>query len=65
MTWPEDRGAVLRQADAKLIATDCLKLAPLLSVQTMVRGASRSAFNVKLTTGSRLIPEVHSKRATS
>ena len=53
------------QAAAKLMLTDCLKEAPLLSVQTMVSGPSRSAVRVKLTTGSRLMPEVHSKRATS
>ena len=53
------------QAEPKLMWIDCLKLAPLLSDQTMVSGASLSALRVKLTTGSRLIPEVHSKRATS
>lgn len=39
--------------------TDCLKVAPLLSDHTMVSGASLSTFKLKLTTGSRLIPEVH------
>ena len=59
--WSERKG----QAEMKLMLTDCLKEAPLLSDHTMVRGASLSAFNEKLTTGSRLIPEVHSNRATS
>ena len=59
--WSEWKG----QAEMKLMLTDCLKEAPLLSDQTMVSGASLSAFRVKLTTGSRLIPEVHSNRATS
>lgn len=53
------------QAAPKLMLTDCLNTAPLLSVQTMVSGASLSAFSVKLTSGSRLIPEVHSNRAIS
>src|SRR5918992_677380 len=53
------------QAEAKLMLIDCLKVAPLLSVQVMVSGASRSAFRVKLPTGSRLMPEVQSNRATS
>lgn len=53
------------QAETKLMWTDCLKMAPLLSDQTMVSGASLSALRVKLTTGSRLMPEVHSNRATS
>ena len=53
------------QVEMKLMLTDCLKEAPLLSDHTIVSGASLSAFRVKLTTGSRLIPEVHSNRATS
>jgi len=59
--WRERKG----QAAMKLMLTDCLKEAPLLSDHTMVSGASLSAFRVKLTTGSRLTPEVHSNRATS
>src|SRR5215210_9235406 len=54
-----------RQALAKLMLTECLNVAPLLSVQTIVRGASFCALSVKLTTGSRLIPDVQSNRATS
>ena len=53
------------QAETKPMLTDCLKVAPLLSIHTIVSGASRSALSVKLTTGSRLTPDVHSKRATS
>jgi hypothetical protein len=53
------------QAAVKAMLTDCLKEPPLLSVQTMVRGASLSAFSVKLTTGSRLMPEVQANRAIS
>lgn len=53
------------QVEPKLMGIDCLNMAPLLSDQTMLRGASLSALRVKLTTGSRLMPEVHSKRATS
>lgn len=66
----EERGEQNRwrwktQAEPKLMLIDCLKVAPLLSDHTMLRGASLSALRVKLTTGSRLIPEVHSNRATS
>lgn len=53
------------QEGTKLMLIDCLKVAPLLSLQTIVSGASRSAFRVKLTTGSLLMPDVHSNRATS
>jgi hypothetical protein len=66
--WSQETAAEMRaagQTEAKLILTDCLNERPLLSVHTIVSGASLSALSVKLTTGSRLIPEVHSKRATS
>jgi hypothetical protein len=58
-------GAARGQAAVKAMLTDCLKEPPLLSVQAIVSGASLSALRVKLTTGSRLMPEVHSNRAIS
>ena len=53
------------QAEAKAMSADWRNTPPLLSVHTIVSGASRSARRVNLTTGSRLMPEVHSNRATS
>ena len=61
----DERQRERSQAEANLMSADCLKTPPLLSVQTMVRGASRSARRVKLTMGSRLMPEVQVNRAIS
>ena len=51
--WCEERENRVDQAAANLMTADCLNTPPLLSVQVMESGASRSARSVKLTIGSR------------
>jgi len=60
----EQEGEAARQVVLNAICAVCSKTAPLLSTQRIVRGPSRSATSVKVTTGSRLMPDVHMKWAT-